>query len=113
MIQIDIVPHDLERNIRLAHPLHLLTRFVQVLVAPPAEVEAEAPERLPGREPDERAVLLDDFLWARAGEEVEVEHAADEAVLDERDGGGGRRLEERIRASGARRNKSEYVIFRI
>ena len=64
-------------------------------------MEPEAPHGLPRREADERAVLLDDLLRARAREEVEVERAADEAVLDERDVGRGRREEQDVRARGA------------
>ena len=104
MVQINIVPHDLERDVRLAHPPHRLARRVHVREPPPAQVEAEAPVRLPGRPPDERAVLLDDLLRGRPGEEVEVERAAEQAVLDERDVGGGRSEQEDVGAGGAGRN---------
>ena len=96
MIQINIVPHRLKRDARLAHRHHLVPRLVHGGVAPSAQVEPEAPERLPGREADQRAVLLDRGLGRGAREEVEVERPAEEAVLDQGDGRGVRRLEERV-----------------
>jgi hypothetical protein len=48
------------------------------------DVQAKAPERLPRRQARDRRVLFDDFLRGRAREEVEVEHAAEHPVLDER-----------------------------
>ena len=101
VVQVDVVPHDLERDARLAHAPHLRARVLDRGVAPAAELEAEPPERLPGRQPDERAVLLDDVLRARAGEEVQVERAAEEPVLEDGDGRRGRCQEEGVRARSA------------
>ena len=96
VVQIDVVPHRLERDARVAHRLRGRLGRVHRAVAPPAQVEAEAPQRLPRREPDQRAVLLDDRVRRGPREEVHVERAADEPVLDERDGGAGRGLQERV-----------------
>ena len=64
--------------------------------SPGVRGQPEAPERLPGREADERAVLLDHGLGRGAREEVEVERPAEEAVLDQGDGRRVWRLEERV-----------------
>lgn len=101
VVQIDIVPHRLERDVRRAHVRDDLLDRGDVRVAPAAEVEPEAPVRLPGRRADDLGVLLHYGLRGGPGEEVEVEHAADEAVFDEGDVGGGRGEEEDVRAVGA------------
>ena len=59
-------------------------------------MEPEAPCRLPRRTADQFGVLFDDLVRRRAREEVEVECAADRAVLDERDVGRRRREQEDV-----------------
>ena len=49
VVQVNVIPHDLQGNVRLAHLHHLLSRVVNVAVTPPAELEAEAPRWLPRR----------------------------------------------------------------
>ena len=107
MVHIDVVPHRLERDARVAHRLRGRLGRVHRAVPPPAQVEAEAPQRLPRRQPDQRAVLLDDRVRRGPREEVHVERAADEPVLDERDGRAGWGLQERVRAGGAVGQRSE------
>jgi hypothetical protein len=75
----------LEWDIGRPHAGDSLCRRIRTSVAPAAEVEAKAPHRLPARRADDTRVLLDDRLRRRAREEVEVEDAAEHAVLDERD----------------------------
>ena len=96
-----MVKLTLQRDIGLLHLRDLLLGLIDSHVAPATQLETEAPHGLPRRETDERAVLLDDLLRARAREEVEVEGAADETVLDQRDVGGRGRKEKNIGAGGA------------
>ena len=101
VVEVNIVPHHLQRDVRLAHALHLRARVLDRRVSPPAQLEAEAPQRLPRGEPDERAVLCDDVLWARSGEEVQDERPSEDTVLDKGDGRGWRGKEQDVGASGA------------
>jgi hypothetical protein len=64
-------------------------------------MEPEAPVRLPGRCADDRRVLFDYRGRGRAGEEVEVEGAAEDAVLNERDSRVGGGEKEDVGAGGA------------
>ena len=61
-------------------------------------MEAEPKEGLPCRQADELAILFDDGLRCRSGEEVEVEGAPDGTVLDEGYVGGRRRRQQCVRA---------------
>ena len=49
VVQVDVIPHDLERNVRFSHLEHLVSRVVDIAVTPSAKMEAESPRRLPRR----------------------------------------------------------------
>ena len=73
-----------EGDVRSAHGIDLLLRLGKARIAPPTEMEAKAPIWRSGGKADHLAVLFDDALWVWAREEVQVEGAADEAVLNQR-----------------------------
>ena len=77
VVQVNVIPHDLQRNVRCTHVHHLIPGVVDVAVSPPGQLEPEAPRGLPRREADELAVLLDHLLRAWARKEVEVERASE------------------------------------
>lgn len=50
---------------------------------PPAQVEPKSPCRLPCGQADQGTILLNDAFGVRTGEEVEVQNAANQSVLDQ------------------------------
>lgn len=98
MIQIDIVSHHFERDLRRAHPRDDVLGLIDARVSPAAEVEAEPPVGLPGGRADDLGVLLHDGEGGGPGEEIEVQRAAKEAILDEGDVGRGGSEEQDVSA---------------
>lgn len=89
-----------EWDIRLPHLHHRLPRLIHRAVPPTTQMQTERPERYPRGRAHHRRVLLDDLDRGRAGEEVEVKHAAEQAVLHEGLVAGGRAQEEDVSAGG-------------
>lgn len=70
-------------DIRFTHARYLFFCLRNVCVAPATQVEAKSEERLPSRQTNELTILLNDGPWCGSGEEVKIEGAPDDAVLDE------------------------------
>ena len=72
VVQVNVIPHDLQRNVRLAHLHHLVPCVVRVAVTPSGQLKPEAPSGLPRRMADEVPVLFDDLLGTGSREKVEI-----------------------------------------
>lgn len=83
MLQVvDIIVHDLERNIGGAHGIHDLSRFLHTRIAPSGQLETKAPERHRLHLSHDLRVLLVHVNRSRTGDKVEVERSTDYTVLE-------------------------------
>ena len=78
-------PLAFQRNVRFSHICDLELRLVDIFVTPPTEMEAKTPRGLPRRKTYQLAILLDNLLWARSREEIEVQSPANLPIFDKGD----------------------------